>query len=160
MLSIDLPEIQSLDPLEVAEHKVKAAFEYVGSPVLVEDTSLSFEALNGLPGTLIKWFLQSIGTTGLCNLLQSGQSRNALATTIYVYFDGAKNHYFTGELRGNIASSPLGKGGMGWDSIFIPEGMNKTRAELTRDEDDRISPRMKALDKLQEFFNDKSKLQS
>jgi inosine/xanthosine triphosphate pyrophosphatase family protein len=41
---------------------------------------------------------------------------------------------------------------MGWDSIFIPEGMTKTRAELTQEEDDQISPRMKALDELAVFF--------
>lgn len=46
---IDLDEIQSLDLREIVEHKVRQAFEKTGKPVLVEDTSLRFEALGNLP---------------------------------------------------------------------------------------------------------------
>ena len=56
-VKLDIPEIQSLDLEEVATEKAKAAYAVLGTPVLVEDTSLTFVALSGLPGTLIKWFL-------------------------------------------------------------------------------------------------------
>ena len=68
--AVDLPEIQSLSLEEVVGHKAREAYKVIGSPVLVEDTALSFEALKGLPGPLIKWFLQELGNDGLCRLLR------------------------------------------------------------------------------------------
>ncbi len=52
--SIDLPEIQSLDVREVVEHKARTAYQIIREPVMVEDVSLKFGAMNGLPGSLIK----------------------------------------------------------------------------------------------------------
>lgn len=54
---IDLDEIQSADPKIVIEHKVKQAYSIVHMPVLVEDTSLSFNALNGLAWTVLSVFI-------------------------------------------------------------------------------------------------------
>lgn len=54
--AIDLPELQG-DPLEIARHKVKLASEQVNGPVLTEDTSLCFNALHGLPGPYVKWYI-------------------------------------------------------------------------------------------------------
>jgi inosine triphosphate pyrophosphatase len=61
-LKLDLNEIQSLSLKEVVEDKARRAFEIVRSPVLVEDVSLTFTALKALPGPLIKWFLETLGT--------------------------------------------------------------------------------------------------
>ncbi len=55
---LEIDEIQSLDLEEVATKKAKAAYVILGTPVLVEDTALTFEALGKLPGTLVKWFLE------------------------------------------------------------------------------------------------------
>jgi inosine triphosphate pyrophosphatase len=54
--NVDLPEYQG-EPEEIAIAKCKTALESVKCPVLVEDTSLCFNALGGLPGPYIKWFL-------------------------------------------------------------------------------------------------------
>ena len=51
----------------------------VGTAVLVEDTSLHFNALNGLPGPYIKWFLDKIGHVGLNNLLAAYTDKSAYA---------------------------------------------------------------------------------
>src|SRR5690242_16126421 len=67
--AIDLIEIQSLDGAEIIEHKAREAYRLLRSPVLVEDASLQFLALGKLPGPLIKWFLEELGTAGLCRLL-------------------------------------------------------------------------------------------
>ena len=56
--SIDLDEIQSLDPNEIVTHKVRQAYSLIKRPVLVEDVSLIFNALGKLPGPFIKWFEQ------------------------------------------------------------------------------------------------------
>ena len=67
---LDLDEIQSTNVAEVAEHKVRQAYELVKRPVFVEDVSLRFEALGGLPGPFVKFFLnegdgQDTGQDGL-----------------------------------------------------------------------------------------------
>lgn len=62
---LDLHEIQSLDLKEVVEDKARRAYEIVKSPVLVEDVSLTFSALNSLPGPLIKWFKESHSSDGM-----------------------------------------------------------------------------------------------
>eukprot|EP00954_Amorphochlora_amoebiformis_P018479 1326403-Amorphochlora_amoeboformis.AAC.1 len=57
---IDLPEMQG-EPEEVAAEKCRLAVEHVKGPTIVEDTSLCFNALGGLPGIYIKWFLKKLG---------------------------------------------------------------------------------------------------
>ena len=59
-LKLDLDEIQSLELKEIVEHKVRQAYEKVKKPVIVEDVSLEFEALGGLPGPFIKFFVEKV----------------------------------------------------------------------------------------------------
>lgn len=61
--NVDLPEYQG-EPEEIAREKCKIALELVKEPVLVEDTSLCFNGLNGLPGPYIKWFLDKLKPEG------------------------------------------------------------------------------------------------
>src|SRR4051794_13711802 len=71
-LALDLDEIQSLDPQAVIAHKLDQAAAHPDAPAggqfIVEDTSLSLDALGGLPGTYIKWFQQAIGLAGISEL--------------------------------------------------------------------------------------------
>lgn len=130
---INLDEIQSPDPLVVVEHKVKQAYDILKKPVLVEDTSLSFNALNGLPGTFVKFFVESEnGLENMCRMLDGLKDRSAYASAVYAYYDGTDLKVFSGRLDGTIAESPRGNGGYGWDKIFEPDGYNGlTRAELS-----------------------------
>ena len=64
---IDLPEYQG-EPEQVAESKCKLAAEHIHGPVVIEDTSLCFNALGGMPGPYIKWFLAKIGPAGKVSL--------------------------------------------------------------------------------------------
>ncbi|MGH8009486.1 MAG: non-canonical purine NTP pyrophosphatase, partial [Candidatus Binatia bacterium] len=68
--SLPLEEIQAIDLDPVVSHKAKQAYGHLGRPVLVEDTGLAFTAWHGLPGALIKWFLATLGTDGICKLLR------------------------------------------------------------------------------------------
>ena len=58
--ALDLPELQG-EPDEIAREKGKLAAEAARGPVMCEDTLLCFNALQGLPGPYIKWFLQKLG---------------------------------------------------------------------------------------------------
>ena len=130
---LDLPEIQSLDAHEVVEYKVKEAYKILHQPVLVEDTSLVFNTLGKLPGTLIKWFISELGNEGLCKLINT-DDRTAVATVLFGYYDGNKVLFGEGNINGTITKSPRGTNGFGWDPIFIPDGQTKTHAELTPEE--------------------------
>jgi non-canonical purine NTP pyrophosphatase (RdgB/HAM1 family) len=134
---IDLDEIQSADPKVVITHKVKQAYDIIQKPVLVEDTSLSFNALSALPGPFVKFFVDAEdGLENMCRMLDGFTDRSAYGSVIYGYFDGTQIRYFEGRLNGTIATHPRGSGGYGWDQIFEPEGYGgRTRAELTPEED-------------------------
>jgi non-canonical purine NTP pyrophosphatase (RdgB/HAM1 family) len=150
---IDSIEIQSLDLEEIVYNKAVKSFEKIKKPVLVEDVALQFNALGRLPGPLIKWFLSELGTKGLCNLLNNYYDRSAKAIICFGFFDGKTYKSFTGETNGIISDKPKGDESFGWNSIFIPDGGNKTWAEMTIEEKTKTSMRAKALKKLQKFLD-------
>ncbi|MGH7158194.1 MAG: non-canonical purine NTP pyrophosphatase [Candidatus Saccharimonadales bacterium] len=149
---LDLDEIQSLNSHTVAEHKVRQAYGILKSPVLVEDTSLVFTAMGRLPGTFIKWFLEELGNEGLCKVADTLPHRSAVARVTYAYCSGDSVHFFEGSTEGNIAAKPRGAHGMGWDPVFIPNGSDKTFAEMSDHDKKRFSPRAKAHKHLHDFL--------
>ena len=62
--SIHLPEIQEIDTIAIAKHKAILAAQLVNGPCLIEDTSLEFTALGGMPGPYIKWFQETLKSEG------------------------------------------------------------------------------------------------
>ena len=147
-LDLELPEIQALDVAEVARHKAKTAYARVGRPVIVEDTGLYIDALGGLPGALVRWFLATIGPAGLCALVPPSADRTARARTAVAYCDGGEVEVVVGETRGVIVAAPIGAGGFGWDPVFRPDGAAGTFAELGAAEKDAFSMRRQALARL------------
>lgn len=146
-LDIDLAEIQSLDAHEIIRAKLDEARRHHNGRLIVEDTSLYFEALNGLPGPLIKWFMKTIGNDGLAEIVSSFENNKAEAKTIIGYSNSeGKISFFEGSIKGSIVS-PRGTG-FGWDPIFLPDGYTKTFGEMTAEEKNRISMRKIALEKL------------
>lgn len=150
-IDLDLPEIQELDPMKIITGKLKEATKEREGEFFVEDTSLYFECLNGLPGPLIKWFLQSLGTRGIYELVSKYDNHKAVAKNVIGYSDGKDIHFFVGEIKGKIVK-PRGKTNFGWDSIFRPDGFEKTFAEMSQEEKNKISHRKLALTKLKEFL--------
>src|SRR3990172_9655674 len=131
---LNLPEIQSLDLAEIVKDKARRAYEIVREPVLVEDVFFFFFALGKLPGPLIKWFFEEMGNKGLCRLIDKFESREALVEVNFAFCDENGVKIFSGQRKGIIAEAPRGEMGFGWDPIFIPEGHQKTWAEMTPDE--------------------------
>lgn len=150
---VDLDEIQSTNLKEVVEHKVRQAYEIIKKPVLVEDVSLVFNALSGLPGPFIKFFVDESGLDACCKMLDGFSDRSARASCVFGYYDGKDLHFFEGGLNGQIAKSPRGESGYGWDRIFEPEGYGgKTRAELSQAENDKTYQIIKPFDHLRDFL--------
>lgn len=147
-------EIQTLDPKQLTAHKATQAFRQLGRPVLVEDVTLDFAALGGLPGPFVKFFVDADGgVTTMCRMLDGFNDRSAIAGCTYAYFDGNDTRYFTGQLAGVIAPDPKGTGGYGFDRIFIPDGFDgRTAAELDAASYDRYYSTIKPFDALKEFL--------
>ena len=106
-VKLDLPELQGEDPVEVAIEKCKLAAQEVQGPVFTEDTSLCFNALGGMPGLYIKWFLQKCGHVGLNSMLDGFDDRSAYAQTIVAFTMGVgeKIHVFDGRTDGQIVAA-------------------------------------------------------
>lgn len=151
-LDIELPEIQELDARAIVKAKLLEALNHRKGEFIVEDTSLYFDCLNGLPGPLIKWFLQKLGNEGLYRIANALGNDRVTATTIVGY---ARSHeeiyFFEGSLKGRIVE-PKAPTSFGWDPIFQPEGHAKSFAEMSREEKNMISMRRLALNKLKEFL--------
>lgn len=150
-VALDIEEIQSLDPKHVAGNKAAQAFALLNRPVLVEDVSFVIHALGTLPGPFIKWFEQELGHEGICRLAD-GTDRACTASVTYAFHDGTDIHFFEGDMRGRVADHPTGERSFGWASIFVPEGMEKTYAELSDEEQEPLAMRKKALKNLHEHL--------
>ena len=152
---LDLDEIQSLDLKEIVTHKVRQAYEKIQKPVIVEDVSLEFVALGRLPGTFIKFFVDEVPFETICSMLD-GKTRKATARCVIGYYDGKDLQLFEGELGGEIATTPSGEHGYGWDRIFIPQGYSVTRASLDETDDQKTYLQIKPFAKLKQFLASKS----
>jgi inosine triphosphate pyrophosphatase len=151
-LDIDLPEIQELDPHEIIKAKLTEAFKHKSGEFIVEDTSLYFDCLNGLPGPLIKWFLKTVGNEGLANIVEKMGNKKAQAKTMIGYATNTENvNFFEGVVEGEIVQ-PRVPSNFGWDPIFKPSGYSKTFAEMEKSEKNEISMRRMAVNNLKDFL--------
>lgn len=150
--SVDLDEVQGTIE-QVTIHKAQAAAKVINGPVLVEDTCLGFNAFNDLPGPYIKWFVQSIGLTGLVKMLIGFEDKLAKAICTFGYCEGPDKEVkiFQGITEGKIVDS-RGPTNFGWDSIFQPNGFEQTYAEMDKKVKNSISHRYKALDKVRDYL--------
>jgi non-canonical purine NTP pyrophosphatase (RdgB/HAM1 family) len=154
--NIDLDEIQEIDAFRVSEQKAMQAFELLKKPVVVWDQSLYIDCLNGFPGPLVKWFWKTVTLEKICEIAHKLQDKNISAITMLTYYDGKIMEHFVGEIKGKIPSKPRGKKGFAWDPVFIPDGDDKTFAEMTSEEKNSISMHRIALKKLKRFLDNRA----
>ncbi len=109
--------------------KAAAAYQALQVPVVVEHGAMCIDALNGLPGALVKPLWESLGPR-LCDLVTAGQPRTVRTLSAVCYCDGRKRQLFQAEVEGELAPSARGGGGFHWDPIFIPRGHTRTFAEM------------------------------
>lgn len=151
-LDLDLPEIQEIDAREVIKAKLLEAQKHHSGEFMVEDTSLYFDCLHGLPGPLIKWFMKTIGNEGLFELADKLGDYRAEAKTIIGYAKSPTEiYYFEGVLKGKIIA-PSGASNFGWDPIFQADGYEQSFADLGQEEKNKISMRRLAVNQLKEFL--------
>jgi len=147
-LDVDLPELQEVDTAAIAKNKALLAAQLANGPCVVEDTSLQFHALGGMPGPYIKWFQDSLKSEGLCNILAAYDNKNATAVCTLAFCPSphADAVLFTGECHGTIIK-PIPGGGFGWDSIFVPHGSDIPFSQMDISEKSAVSHRGSAVRK-------------
>ncbi|XP_074174385.1 inosine triphosphate pyrophosphatase isoform X3 [Rhinolophus sinicus] len=136
------------------ESLMRFPYRSVQGPVLVEDTCLCFNALGGLPGPYIKWFLEKLKPEGLHQLLAGFEDKSAYALCTFALSTGDPSEpvrLFRGRTSGQIVV-PRGCRDFGWDPCFQPDGYEQTYAEMPKAEKNAISHRFRALRELQEYF--------
>ncbi len=153
---IDIPEPH--ETLEAnALQKSRTIFKLTQQNCFGEDTGLEVEILNGEPGVKSaryagekKNFNENINKL-LLNL-EGKTKRDAKFRTIISLIWNEKEYMFEGTCNGKITDHQKGNNGFGYDAVFIPDGSEKTFAEMTLEEKNNFSHRRKATDKLIQFL--------
>jgi non-canonical purine NTP pyrophosphatase (RdgB/HAM1 family) len=134
---LDLPEIQSLDLVEVLRAKAAEAWRRLGLPLVVEESGLELAALGGFPGPLVKWMLEAVGAEGLARTaLALGEPRvTAHCALLYKHGPGDGDEVVAhGRIGGELVLPARGTGGFGYDPVVVPDGAGgRTLAELAED---------------------------
>ncbi len=123
-------------------------------PIIADDSGMEIEALDNQPGLHSARFADQHG--GHANAIQAilqelkkKDNRKArFVCDIILVNEDEKPLLFEGIVDGHIAEEPFGKGGFGYDPIFVADELNKTYAEMTEEEKNKVSHRGKALKKL------------
>lgn len=156
-ITIDIPEpYNSLE--ENAREKSTVVHSLTGASCFSEDTGLEVDALNGEPGVRSARYAgeESDATDNRYKLLQAMNGisdRKAQFRTIISLILKGKEYQFEGICKGYITKKESGENGFGYDALFIPDGSEKTFAQMTMTEKSEFSHRRKATDKLISFLN-------
>ncbi len=157
----DIPEEQ--ETLEGnASQKSRYIYDRTGSDCFADDTGLEVEALGGAPGVHSARYATDGHDFAANNrrLLKElngvGNRRARFRTVISLIVDG-REHLFEGIVEGHIAQCESGCGGFGYDPLFIPDGFDRTFAEMSAEEKNAISHRGRAVAKLVEFLHNRIK---
>lgn len=161
----DIPEINP-----TLEENASAKSRYIYNRYLVscfaDDTGLEVGTLNNQPGVLSARYAQSdsgkkfssrqelteANIEKLLRLLREKSSRKARFRTVISLIIDGKETLFEGVAEGEISYEKSGSEGFGYDPVFIPSGFDRTFAEMSMDEKNKISHRAIAFGKLVEYL--------
>ena len=142
---------------ENARIKALAACKYCDVPAFADDSGLEVEALDGRPGIHSSRYAATDAEriAKLLKEMEGKENRRArFVCVIAIAANGEIIETFEGEVTGTILESPRGENGFGYDPIFQPDGFDRSFAELTQEEKNRISHRANAYAKALEFVED------
>jgi XTP/dITP diphosphohydrolase len=154
----DIPETS--DTLE-GNAILKANFitEKYGLDCFADDTGLEVEALNNEPGVYSARYAgednnSEANMNKLLNNLKNNPNRKAQFKTAIALNIQGKQFIFEGVCKGTILTEKRGESGFGYDPIFMPDGFNRSFAEMNMTEKSSISHRGKAIEKLVTYLNE------
>ncbi|QWR76563.1 RdgB/HAM1 family non-canonical purine NTP pyrophosphatase [Candidatus Magnetomonas plexicatena] len=147
---------------------IKALFVYKHSSTYVvsEDSGLEVDALDGAPGVHSARYADLLKANNAADIDNIAklltalkdvplEKRTAKYVSAFCFIDGGVESFFMGEVHGKIIDAPRGTLGFGYDPIFVPDGYDRTFAELGDEVKNKISHRAVASAKLRDFLVDK-----
>ena len=147
--------------LSFAENaKIKSFFglKNFDTPCFADDSGICIEALKNKPNIKSKRFLDKFATNRnafeyiITNVIKTKNDKAFFKTAICLSLKNDHHIVFEGRINGKISLKPMGSNGFGYDPIFIPEGYEKTFAEMSMKEKNKISHRKIALMKMESFL--------
>ena len=141
---------------ENALAKAVEAVQATGLPAVADDSGLTVDALNGMPGVLSARWAGRHGDdranlelllAQLADVPDDRRGAGFSCAAAWALPDG-RSEVVLGEVRGRLLRAPRGTGGFGYDPLFVPDGRELTSAELSPEDKDRISHRGQALRRL------------
>lgn len=137
--------------------KSRYIYQRTGYDCFADDTGLEVDALGGEPGVRSARYAtdghdDQANKQLLLERLEGKEKREAQFRTAVALILGGEEYLFEGVVRGEITTSERGEGGFGYDPLFVPEGYDKTFAELSAEEKNAISHRGRAVRKLADFL--------
>ena len=142
--------------------KAKAMWRDIGKIVIADDTGLFVDALDGKPGVYSARYAGDNSTDKenrikLLEEMKDKTDRKArFITSIALIDEYGNEHVLEGRCEGRIAYNETGDRGFGYDSIFIPEGYDKSFGEIPEEIKNEISHRARALEELKGFLENKN----
>ena len=158
-----LKEVQ--DPKEIGSTfsenaKIKSNFgmKKFKIPCFADDSGFCVEALSNKPGVRSKRFLENYSSTNkafeyiISNVIKKNNDKAFFITAISLSINAGHHIIFIGKIYGRVSLKPKGSNGFGYDPIFIPENKDKTFAEMSINEKNKISHRKLAIKKMRSFL--------
>lgn len=142
---------------ENALQKIQTFYQQTGLDGFAEDSGLVITALDGRPGIYTARYAGPDASSDdnmslVLEQLKGHRDRSAKFVAVIALMYEGQSHFFRGEVWGNIATERSGNQGFGYDPIFIPEGYDKTFADLPPSVKNQISHRRKALVQLKDYL--------
>ena len=156
-------EIPEDEPLIEGNALFKARYVHdaTGLDVFADDTGLEAEALDGLPGVHSARFAgenkdSSANIARLLFMLNDNENRKARFRTVIALIFEHREYLFEGIISGTITRERKGDEGFGYDPVFMPDGSERTFAQMSLSEKNKISHRAIAFEKLKDFLHQHS----
>lgn len=155
----DIPE--TAETLEGnASQKARYLYERTGLDCFADDTGLEVEALGGAPGVHSARYATDGHDFGANNRLllknlEGVENRRARFRTVISLIEGGEERLFEGIVEGRIIDRESGSEGFGYDPLFVPDGFDRTFAEMSGEEKNAISHRGRAVRKLVAYLHEK-----
>lgn len=144
---------------ENALQKAEYVSEHYHFDCFADDTGLEIDELGGRPGINSARYAGDEknfdkNTEKVLKELEGKENRKARFRSVIALILGSEKYFFEGVAEGKIIDEKRGKGGFGYDPVFIPDGYKQTFAEMSFEQKNRISHRAKAINKLIDFLTD------
>ncbi|MGV9103090.1 MAG: XTP/dITP diphosphatase [Promethearchaeia archaeon] len=150
--SLEKKEVRSQSVEVIARKAAKFAYDSLKCPVVLDDTGFYIDYLNGFPGAYAAFVLDTVGTAGILKLMEDATNRNARFVTCVGYYNGDQTKTFKGVMEGRIGTKEAGGRGFGYDPVFIPEGFERTYAQLGFSQKVKISHRTRAFTQFLDWY--------